>query len=125
MSEKSAAKKSEPRGVDVKGSEPHTETQTSHGPSRPKAASMRTTVRLKPALLKAAKKKAVEEGRTLTSLIEEGLRAILIQQLPTSTARRYPRVSKARGGPRPGVDMTRTSELLEILDAELPPEKWR
>jgi predicted DNA binding CopG/RHH family protein len=34
---------------------------------------MRTTVRLRDDLLERAKKRAAEEGRTLTSLIEEGL----------------------------------------------------
>ena len=34
----------------------------------------RTTVRLPKELLRLAKRKAAEEGRTLTALIEEGLR---------------------------------------------------
>ncbi|MFN7054576.1 hypothetical protein [Hyphomonas sp.] len=38
---------------------------------------MRTTVRLDEALLRAAKIKAAKEGRTLTSLIEEGLRRVI------------------------------------------------
>ena len=37
----------------------------------------RTTIRLEPGLLRAAKKKAAEEGRTVTSLVEEGLRSVL------------------------------------------------
>ncbi|HZZ88570.1 MAG TPA: hypothetical protein VFE13_09585 [Caulobacteraceae bacterium] len=37
----------------------------------------RTTVRLPDALLRDAKRKAAEEGRTLTSLIEEGLRRVV------------------------------------------------
>ena len=36
----------------------------------------RTTVRLPAELLKRAKRKAVAEGRTLTALIEEGLRLL-------------------------------------------------
>ena len=38
---------------------------------------MRTTVRLDDDLLKRAKIKAAAEGRTLTDLIEEGLRVLL------------------------------------------------
>ena len=38
---------------------------------------MRTTVHLPDDLLKRAKKKAAADGRTLTSLIEEGLRLVL------------------------------------------------
>src|SRR5438034_1288223 len=41
---------------------------------------MRTTVRLSADLLRRAKKKAVEEGRTLTSLLEEGLKTALLEQ---------------------------------------------
>jgi len=34
---------------------------------------MRTTIRIKDDLLKQAKKRATDEGRTLTSLVEDGL----------------------------------------------------
>ena len=40
---------------------------------------MRTTVRLSDDLLRSAKKRAAEEGRTLTSLIEEGLKVVLAE----------------------------------------------
>lgn len=87
----------------------------------------RTTVRLEPGLLRAAKKKAAEDGRTLTSLIEEGLRSLLRPKQPEkkSRAKFSLPVSKATGGVRPGVDLTRTSELLELLDEDLPFEKRR
>jgi len=38
---------------------------------------MRTTINLPDGLAEAAKAKAAAEGRTLTSLVEEGLRAML------------------------------------------------
>lgn len=38
---------------------------------------MRTTLNLPDALVDAAKQRARDEGRTLTSLVEEGLRAVL------------------------------------------------
>jgi hypothetical protein len=84
----------------------------------------RTTVRLDDELLRLAKTKAAKEGRSLTSLIEEGLRHV-VQAEAARPAKFYPRVSAASGGPRPGVDLRRTSELLELLDDELPPEKRR
>ena len=40
---------------------------------------MRTTIRLQDKLLEQAKRKAAEEGRTLTSLVEEGLMIILAE----------------------------------------------
>jgi hypothetical protein len=66
----------------------------------------RTTVRLPDDLLRKAKRKAAREGRTLTSLIEDGLRLVLTDQSTKPKAKRVmPRVSKATGGLRPGVDL--------------------
>jgi hypothetical protein len=42
----------------------------------------RTTIRLPEPLLAAAKKRAVEEGRTVTALIIEGLQRLLREQKP-------------------------------------------
>jgi hypothetical protein len=43
---------------------------------------MRTTVRVSDDLLRKARKKAAEEGRTLTSPVEEGLRTVLAESKP-------------------------------------------
>lgn len=77
---------------------------------------MRTTVRIKDDLLRRAKQRAVEEGQTLTSLIEEGLGIVLAQ--PTRDSRRLVElpVSKAAGGVLPGVDLNRSSDLEEVLN---------
>ena len=76
---------------------------------------MRTTVRLSDDLLKRARKRAAEDGRTLTSLIEEGLTLVLA---PKSTQREYVElpVSKATGGVLPGVDINRSSVLEEVME---------
>ncbi len=42
----------------------------------------RTTVRLPKELLRRAKRKAADEGRTLTALIEEGLRRVVSERAP-------------------------------------------
>jgi Ribbon-helix-helix protein, copG family len=79
----------------------------------------RTTVRLPEKLLARAKEKAAAEGRTLTSLIEEGLRVILAPRPDAQKKERLlPRISKARGGPRPGVDLVKTSKLLVDFDTD-------
>ena len=77
---------------------------------------MRTTVRLRDELLERAKKRAVEQGRTLTSLIEEGLTLILAE--PATRERRRVRlpISRASGGVLPGVDLNRSAELAEHMD---------
>ena len=79
----------------------------------------RTTVRLPSELLRRAKRKAAAEGRTLTSLMEDGLRYVVSEKPPTETRERVmPRISKARGGLRPGIDITSYSELEELDDIE-------
>jgi hypothetical protein len=77
----------------------------------------RTTVRLPEDLLARAKRKAAAEGRTLTSLIEDGLRLIIAgNQKPAKGRRAMPRVSTASGGPMPGIDLTDFSALQEMDD---------
>jgi len=80
----------------------------------------RTTVRLPAELLKRAKRKAVAEGRTLTALIEEGLRQVVEEKkegaLPKK--RKPLPVSKATGGLRPGIDLTRFSDIQHMDDLE-------
>jgi hypothetical protein len=72
----------------------------------------RTTVRLPEELLDRARRKAVAEGRTLTSLIEDGLRVIVRENRRTEKRKPVvPRVSKASGGLMPGTDLTDSSTL--------------
>ena len=79
----------------------------------------RTTVRLPEALLDRAKRKAAAEGRTLTSLIEDGLRMVLAESRTAGKGRRVrPPVSTATGGPMPGFDPTDVSALQEMDDLD-------
>jgi len=84
---------------------------------------MRTTVRLPEDLLARAKQRAAQDNTTLTALITEGLRSVLDRPRRSPTPRVLPRVSSAYG--RELVDTTKTSELLEFLDEELPLVKRR
>jgi predicted transcriptional regulator len=76
---------------------------------------MRTTIRLSEDLLRRAKKKAAEQGRTLTSLIEEALKAVLVESRPLRRTRVRLPISKARGGTLPGIDLNRSSDLEERM----------
>ena len=79
----------------------------------------RTTVRLPEDLLGRARRKAAAEGRTLTSLIEGGLRLILSDTPKLAKGKRVvPRISKATGGLMPGVDLTNSWSLEEAEDFE-------
>jgi len=79
----------------------------------------RTTVRLPEDLLNRARRKAAAERRTLTSLIEDGLRLVVSEdRKPPKTKRVLPRISKARGGPMPGIELTEFSALQEMDDLD-------
>jgi len=80
----------------------------------------RTTVRLPHDLLARAKRKAAAEGRTLTALIEDGLRAVVDDRGKPIKRRRVvlPRVSKATGGTMPGIDISNSAALQEMDDLE-------
>ena len=78
-----------------------------------------TTVRLPEGLLDLARKKAAAEKTTLTALIERGLRDIVMAKPAQKRRKVKLPVSKAKGGLMPGVDLTRTSEVLGRLDEEL------
>jgi len=77
----------------------------------------RTTVRLPRELLDRAKRKAAAEGRTLTALIEDGLRLVVARNQKAAKSKRVlPPVSKATGGPMPGIDLNDLSALQEMDD---------
>ena len=77
---------------------------------------MRTTISINDDLLKRAKKQAADEGRTLTSLFEDGLKLVLSKPKPSRRKRIELPVSKDTGGVLPGVDLNRLSELEEVMN---------
>ena len=74
------------------------------------------TIRLPAELLAKARRKAAAEGRTLTSLVQDGLRLVLADRRKAKRA--LPRVSSARGGPAPGFEHLTHYELQELDDIE-------
>lgn len=78
---------------------------------------MRTTVRLDERLLAEAKKHAAETGRTLTTVLEEALRAMLARRA-TRVKRKPVRLKTVRGdGVRPGVDLDDTAALFDLIES--------
>ena len=77
---------------------------------------MRTTIRLRDELLQRAKKRAADEKRTLTSLVEEGVNLVLARPARKRRQRIDLPVSRASGGVLPGVDLNRSSELEVHMD---------
>jgi hypothetical protein len=78
----------------------------------------RTTVRLPDELMDRARRKAAAEKRTLTSLIEEGLRLVTSPKKAQRAERRLPRISTATGGFYPGIDISNNAAIQEIEDLE-------
>ncbi|WP_345604909.1 type II toxin-antitoxin system VapB family antitoxin [Pseudonocardia adelaidensis] len=77
---------------------------------------MRTTLNLSDSLVEAAKARARAEGRTFTSLVEEGLRTVLAQEIPTQRVAPLPAY-----GDRDGaflVDPEDRDALWAALDAD-------
>jgi plasmid stability protein len=78
---------------------------------------MRTTLNLPDALAEEVRKRAAAEGRTFTSLVVEGLRAVLAKS--AASAEPAPRLpSYGRPGGRVLVDLTDRDALWEVLDAD-------
>jgi len=68
-------------------------------------------------LVRRARKKALAEGRSLTALIEDGLRRVLDEpRAPARRKRVLPPVSSARGGLMPGIDLDDSAALQELED---------
>jgi hypothetical protein len=68
-------------------------------------------------LLERARQEAARRGITLTALIEQGLGLALRRPLKSGSQSviKLP-VSRATGGALPGVNLDRTSELLDRMD---------
>ncbi len=77
---------------------------------------MRTTITINDDLLKSAKRRAADEGRTLKSLVEEGLALVLTERKQSSRQRVTLPVSGASGGSLPGVDLNRSCDLEEVMN---------
>jgi predicted transcriptional regulator len=81
----------------------------------------RTTIDLNPELHRRARRLAAETRRSLTEVVEEALRLYLLRRSQRTRAAARVRLPVAgRGGLRPGIDLDRTSDLLDRLDDELP-----
>ncbi|MDY7104483.1 MAG: CopG family transcriptional regulator [Actinomycetota bacterium] len=80
---------------------------------------MRTTINLPDALGQAAKRRATAEGRTFTSLVEEGLRRVLADDEGQAAS---PVELPAYGGSggRMLVDVADRDALWDALDADRP-----
>lgn len=75
---------------------------------------MRTTLNLDDDLMRAARRRAVDEGTTLTSVIERALRAALAER-PARPRERVDLPSFGGDGPAPGVDLADPRALRDAV----------
>ena len=76
---------------------------------------MRTTIRIDVRLLREAKARAAESGRTLNAVVEEALRAALARR--ASGPHEPLALPTFRGGRlQPGVDLDDSASLLDLMD---------
>lgn len=103
--------------TDVDGNQPPTPVGQLHtDASDCTLICVRTTINLPTALAEAAKARAAAEGRTFTSLVEEGLRAVLQERAaPPSTE---PLPAYGHSDRRLLVDLTNREAVWAALDAD-------
>jgi len=79
---------------------------------------MRTTVRLPDELHARAKQHAAESGMTFTDLLEEALRLVLrdTDRIDEPGARYQVHPLPAGEGVQPGVDLTDSAALVDLMD---------
>lgn len=79
---------------------------------------MRTTLVLPDDVYRGVKRLAADQGRTVTSVVEEALRAALARHLAGSAPARRPyRVRPTgSGGLQPGVDLADSAALLDAME---------
>lgn len=83
---------------------------------------LRTTIRLEESLLEQAKAEAARRNKTLTSLVEEGLHLVLKEaQKPVKRKKVVLPICRQGGGTLPGVDISNSAELLDIMEGYLDP----
>ena len=79
---------------------------------------MRTTVKLDDRLLAEARRYAALSGRTLTSLIDEGLRDVLARRAAPEPAGPITLPTGGSGGLQPGVSIDGYAALLDVMERD-------
>jgi len=77
---------------------------------------IRTTIRLPDDLLLAAKRQAMNTGRTLTRVIEDALRSALARDDTVSDEQSFTLPTFGTGGLRPGIDLDDSASLLDVME---------
>lgn len=79
---------------------------------------MRTTLNLDDDLMRLVKQRAASEGRTVTSMVEEGLREMLRSRERQVAPYEVELPTFSGGGPAPGVDLGDYQQLNTLIHAD-------
>lgn len=80
---------------------------------------MRTTLNLPDDVYRDLKVRAAQEGVTVTSAIEEALRAYLATRKPARARATLPVLTES-GGPAPGIDLADPNTVYDLLYGDEP-----
>lgn len=81
---------------------------------------MRTTIRLPDDLYDQVRLTALQQRRTVTTFIEEALRAALRERAPAAQRPAF-RIDPIPGRLQPGVDLDDSAALLDLMDDDARP----
>jgi len=84
---------------------------------------MRTTINLPDDLILQAKKAALDADTTLTEIIANALRETLARRKQKAPKKKFKVIPYGKGGTYPGVDISDTAALLDIMDGIVDPNR--
>jgi len=79
---------------------------------------MRTTIRIDEELLKRAKQRALQQGKTLTAVIEDALRESLAKKKDYQKREPVRLATFAGEGLQPGVNLDDFADLLDLMESD-------
>ena len=77
---------------------------------------MKIAIYLTKDLIQDAQKAAVEQNTTLSAFVGDAIRLALDRRRRTRSGRKFKITTYGEGGVHPGVDLSNTSALLDIMD---------
>lgn len=77
---------------------------------------MRTTITLNDSLAERVKRAAFERGISVSEFLQEAARAALAAKRDEENNKPFRLVTFRGDGPQPGVDLTRPSEVLDLIE---------
>ena len=84
---------------------------------------MRTTINLPDDLMRQAKKAALDSDSTLTEFIASAIREALAKRGAKNGKKPFKLITSGRGGVFPGIDLSNSAELLDIMDGWIDPRR--